>query len=138
MELERLTEEYLRHLEHIQQLQKIADNLKKSLVESIEHQGEEDEKGHQWLPAGKYLLQRQRRQGQSKLNIQRAEEWARERGIWDKVSKSVEVLDEDSLMGYLYDHREDEDIEEQVQSLYDPAPVSYAFVKPVEEASYDY
>ena len=138
MDLERLTEEYLRHTEHIQQLQKMVDRIKQDLVEEVQHRGEEDDKGHQWLPAGKYLLQRQRRQGQSRLNIERAEEWARSRGIWDKVSKTVEVLDEDSLMGYLYDHRDDDGIEDEVKALYDAAPVTYAFVKPVEEASYDY
>ena len=136
--IERLTEEYMVHANHLKQLEKIVASLKAELNEAIIAGGDTDDKGHQFLTAGKYLLQRQRRQGKQKLNIQRAEEWAKERGIWDQVSKHIEVLDEDALVGYVYEHRNKEGVEEEFQSLHDPAPTSYAFVHPIEETQYDY
>jgi hypothetical protein len=135
---ERLTEEYLRHLDHITMLQKTVNEYKDQLNKMIEENGEPDDKGHQWLPVGKYLLQRQRRQGKKMLNLQRAEEWAKEQGIWEEVSKTITVLDEDALVGYVYEHRDEEGLEEQFQDLHDTSPTTYAFMKPVEEENYDY
>jgi len=137
-DIERITEEYMSHLHHIEVLQRLTNELKRQLNEHVESSGDEDEKGHQWLPAGRFLLHRQRRQGKKMLNVQRAEEWARERGIWDKVSRTVEVLDEDALVGYIYDNRDEEGLEDQFQDLHDTSPETYAFMKPVEEESYDY
>jgi GNAT superfamily N-acetyltransferase len=137
-DIERLTEEYLRHVQHAEVLQKTINEYKRELNGLVEAEGDEDDKGHQWLTAGKYLLQRQRRQGKKILNIHRAEEWARDRGIWKAVSKTVEVLDEDALVGYIYDHRDEEGLEDEFQSLHDSPPVSYAFMKPVEEETYEY
>jgi len=135
---ERLTEEYLRHLDHIAMLQKTVSEYKDQLNRMVEENGDPDDKGHQWLPAGKYLLQRQRRQGKKVLNIQRAEEWAKEQGIWEEVSKTVTVLDEDALVGYIYENRDKEGLEEEFQELHDTPPVTYAFMKPIEEENYDY
>lgn len=137
-DIERITDEYMQHMRHVEVLQKIINEYKKQLNQHVEDQGEEDDKGHQWLPAGKYLLQRQRRQGKKTLNHQRAEEWAKERGIWDKVTRTIEVLDEDALVGYIYDNRDEEGLEEEFQELHDTPPISYAFMKPVEEENYDY
>jgi hypothetical protein len=136
--IERLTEEYLVHANHLKQLEKIVASLKAELSAAVEAEGDTDEKGHQFLNAGKYLLQRQRRQGKQKLNIKKAEEWAKEKGIWEKVSKVERILDEDALVGYVYERRNEEGLEDAFQSLHDPAPVTYAFVAPVEETQYDY
>ena len=137
-DIERITSEYMQHLNHVEVLQRIIGEYKKQLNALVEEQGEEDDKGHQWLPAGKYLLQRQRRQGKKTLNLAKAEEWARERGIWSEVSRTVEVLDEDALVGYIYDNRHEEGLEEAFQELHDTPPVSYAFIKPIEEENYEY
>jgi hypothetical protein len=136
--IERLTEEYLVHANHLKQLEKIVASLKAELSAAVEAEGDTDEKGHQFLNAGKYLLQRQRRQGKQKLNISKAEEWAKDRGIWEEVSRVERVLDEYALTGYIYEHRNKDGLEEEFQSLHDPAPVTYAFVAPVEETQYDY
>ena len=137
-EIERLTEEYLVHANHLKQLEKIVASLKAELSAAVEDGGDTDEKGHQFLNAGKYLLQRQRRQGKQKLNRDRAEEWAKDNGIWEKVSKVERTLDEDALVGYVYERRNQEGLEDEFQSLHDPAPVTYAFVAPVQEEQYDY
>lgn len=137
-DLSRLTEEYMRHLSHVDTLNKTLAEIKKELSAAVDAEGEEDDKGHKWLQIGPYMLQKQRRQGSRILDIQAAEEWAKERGVWEKVSDEIRVLNEDSLMAYVYDHRDEDDIEDEVQSLYKEAPISYAFMKPVEEATYDY
>lgn len=137
-DIERITDEYMQHLNHVEVLQRIINEYKKQLNKLVEEGGDEDDKGHQWLPAGKYLLQRQRRQGKKSLNHARAEEWAKERGIWSEVSRTIEVLDEDALVGYIYDNRQEEGLEEEFQGLHDTPPTSYAFMKPVEEQNYEY
>jgi hypothetical protein len=137
-DLERIVEEYLRHQSHVEMLQKMIAEYKDTLNTAVQKDGDEDDKGHQWLSVGKYLLQRQRRQGKKVLNTQRAEEWARERGIWDEVSKTVQVLDEDALLGYIYDYRNEDGLEDEFQSLFDTPPTSYAFMKPMEEQGYEY
>jgi hypothetical protein len=135
---ERLVQEYLNNLSLMDTLKKQIESIKSALSKDVDSEGEEDDKGHRWLKVGPYLLQRQRRQGASSLDRDATEQWAKERGIWEKVSKVVEVLDEDALMAYAYEHRDDDDVQAEVQALYKEAPVSYAFIKPVEEDSYDY
>lgn len=133
-----LIRDYITHSEHLDKLTSTVKSIKDYLSSLVDSDGEEDEKGHRWLKVGPYMLKRQRRQGEKKINLQRAEEWARKRGVWDKVKATVEVLDEDALVAYVYDHRDEDGVEEEFQSLFDEAPVSYAFMKPVEEATYDY
>lgn len=136
---EMLINEYMNHLHHMEVLKKTIESMKSALSKLVEEEGEVDDKGHQWLKVGDHLLQRQRRQGSSTLDVAAAEAWARENGVWHKVSKMVEVLDEDALMGYVYEHRDEEGLEQMVKSLYKEAPTTYAFIKPVkEESSYDY
>lgn len=138
MDIERYTEEFVRHQDHAAMLSKTIAEMKKTLTEVVEVEGEYDDKGHQWLPAGRFLLQRQRRQGKKSLNMEKVEEWAKGRGAWAEVSRTIEVIDEDALFAYMFDHRGEEGLEEEFEQLYDEAPVTYAFMKPVEEKSYDY
>jgi hypothetical protein len=136
---EMLVKEYMNHLHHMEVLKKTIDSMKSSLSKLVEEEGEVDEKGHQWLKVGDHLLQRQRRQGASTLDAGAAEEWARENGVWNKVSKVIEVLDEDALMAYVYEHRDEDGLEDMIKSLYKEAPTTYAFIKPSkEEVAYDY
>ncbi len=136
--VERLTKEYLSHLDHQKKLEKMTGELKELLKKAIEKEGEPDESGHRWLPAGSYLLKLQKSQGQPKLSREAAEGWARTKGIWDKVSETIEVLDEDKLMAYMYDHQADEELEEEFQELYiRPEPV-YSFIRPIEQEDIPY
>ena len=138
MDIERLTEELLSHQQHQKVLTDTISEIKKVLEAEIIENGDENEKGHQFLPAGKFLLQRQRRQGKSTLNHDRVELWARERGIWDDISKTITVVDEDALVGYIFQNRDDPNIEEEFQNLHDTPPPTYAFMKPQIEEQYDY
>lgn len=136
--IERMIEEYLNHQHHIDVLQKTVDQYKGSLATMIQEGGQEDEKGNQWLQIGKFFLQRQRREGKRVLNKEKAEAWAKEKGIWESVSQTVEVLDEDAILGYVFECRDDGQTEEEFADLYDPPRITYAFLKPVEDSNYDY
>lgn len=139
MNVERLAEEYIKRKKLLDDLAKQVDDLKKMLNKAIEEDGETDEKGHRWLTAGDYLLQRQKRQGQKSLDMAAVEEWATERGIYDAITTTTTVIDQDRLVGYVYEHRKDDpSIEDEFESLYKEAPVTYAFLPPVVGKQYDY
>lgn len=132
MELERITEEYLRELGHLKTLEKITSEYKKLLIKAIDEQGVPDDKGHKWLAAGKFMLQRQKRQGDKLINKERAEGWAKAKGMWESVKVVREELDEDALLAYMYEHRDDEELEDEFNELYDTPPVTWAFMTPIE------
>ena len=135
---ERMAEEYVSHTNHIQVLQKIVDDIKKNLTEHIEASGEADERGNQFAPVGRFMLRRQRRESRPVLDLAKVEEWAKAKGIWKDVSKTIEVVDEDALVGYVFDNRDVEGLEAEYKALHTEPKVTYAFMKPVEEEHYDY
>lgn len=138
MDIERLAQEYLAHIEHAERLKKTIEEFKGVLIDTIIQDGEEDENGHQWLPAGSYLLQRQRRESRPTLDIAKAEQWAKDKGIWNEVSQTIEVLDQDALYGYIFDHKDTPGLEDEFQQLFTEPKVSYAFMKPTKVQNYDY
>lgn len=135
---EMLIREYLNHLEHSERLQTILSGIKKHLSERLATEGEEDERGHRSLVVGSYVLKSQKRQGSPTLDAAAVEEWAKDLGIWPDIRKTIETVDEDRLVAYVYDHRDEDGMEDTLRSFYREAPISYAFMKPVEEATYDY
>ena len=138
MNVDRLTKEYLKHLDHQKKLEELTKQLKDLLRKAIEDDGEPDENGHIWLPSGHYLLKLQKSQPTPKLDVEKAEEWAKRKGIWTQVSELVQVLSEDRLMAYMYDHQDEEGLEAELESLYiRPDPV-YSFIRPVEQEEIEY
>jgi hypothetical protein len=138
MDLEKLAEEYVKQSKHAKALDKIVKEYKELLSKAVDAQGEPDAKGHKFLTVGRYVLQRQKRQGEKYINTERATRWAHDKGIWDKVKVIREELDQDALMAYMYERRNDEELEEEFQKLYDtPAPV-WAFMPPVIEEPIEY
>jgi hypothetical protein len=139
-EVARYAEEYLKTDKAITGLNKQKETIKGVLKGHVEAVGDVDDKGHKWYQAGRFFMQVQRRQGSESLNKERAEAWAKDKGIWEEVSKTVtEVyLDEDDLLGYMFDNREDKDLEREFKELYDVPSPTWAFMKPVEEEHYDY
>lgn len=143
MNLERITEEYLKLKAHQEGVAAQVEQLKKMLVEKVDEAGVPDDNGHLWLTLDGYLLQRQKRQGKKYLNRARAEEWAKERGCWQDVMVIREELDEDNLLGYVFEHRRSEDpefanIEAELESLYETPDPTWAFMPPVVQKTYDY
>lgn len=138
MDTNRIAKEYLKRL-HMQQVTaKSVQELRGLLEKAIEAEGEPDEKGHVWLAAGDVLLQKQKRQGDPFLDREAAEQWAKELDIWDEVKRTVEELDEDALVAYVYQNRDDEGLEEQFQQLFVTPDPTYAFIKPQEVKDIEY
>lgn len=137
-ELSKLVDEYMAHEKHRKMLEKMSGELKRIIKKKLTEEGTPDDKGHKWLQAGKWQLQLQKRQGEPKLDQQAAEDWAKERGFWKSVSRTVEVLDEDALMAYMYERRDDEELEEEFQDLYVTPDPTYAFQQPQEDKYNDY
>jgi hypothetical protein len=139
MDTERLVAEYLKRRATLEALQKTVGELKEMLTEVIDKEGIPDEKGHIWYTAGNYLLERQKSGGKMVMDHARAEQWAKDRGIWDEVKVVREDLDEDALLGWVFEHRKEEGLEQAFKdSTYVQTPVVYSFIKPIEQKSYDY
>lgn len=139
MKVDRLTQEYLTRLSLLEKLQKTVGELKEMLIEVIDNEGIPDEKGHRWYTAGDFLLKRQKSGGIKRLDPSLAEQWARDRGIWDDVSVvPPRQLDEDRLVGWVFEHRDDEGIESAFQECYVETPIVYSFIKPQVGKQYDY
>lgn len=138
MNVERLAKEYLSRKKFLDDTARTVEELKALLNKAVESEGTPDEKGHVWLAAGDFLLQRQKRQGKSYLDRAAAEEWAKAKGIWDEVKVVKEELNEDALLGYAFEHRKDPGLEDEFEALYvEPAP-TWAFIAPIEQKQYEY
>jgi hypothetical protein len=139
MNLERLAEEYLKRKKLQEAITKQVSEIKDILATAVDEQGILDDKGHKWLTAGKYSLQRQKRQGSKYLDRAKAEAWAKEDGFWDAVKVTREELSEDALLGYVFDERRTSDgIEATLESMYvEPAP-TWAFQSPILQEDYEY
>jgi hypothetical protein len=138
LDLERITDEYVKQTSHMKVLEKMVKEYKDLLTKAVDAQGEPDAKGHKWLTVGKYVLQRQKRQGDKCINTERATQWAQDKGIWDQVKVVRVELDQEALLAYMFEHRDDKELEAEFQTMYDtPAPV-WAFMAPVIEDPIDY
>lgn len=112
--LERLAEEFKKSKETIDILEKRLGEMKKQLTEAVTIFGYADDKGHQWLKVGSFELKRERRISRS-LDTMAVEQWARSNGHWDTIKKVVEVVDEDNLVKFAWEHK---DHEETVTAFY--------------------
>ena len=137
-ELRHLVDEYVSHDGHRRMLDKMVSDIKSALKEAIETHGTPDDRGHKWLQIGKWQLQLQKRQGEPTLDKEAVEEWAKAKGFWEEVSDTIEVVNEDKLMAYMYENKDDEELENQLQSLYTKPKPSYAFQPPMEDKYNDY
>lgn len=111
---EKLAEDFRKSKEAIDALTKRQDAMKKELIDALKKNGYEDDKGHLWWSVGDKELKYERRVSRS-LNVDAAEQWAREQGIWDDIKEVVERLSEEKLLGYSWLHKEAEDT---IQSFY--------------------
>ncbi len=106
--MERLAEEYKKSKETLDILEKRHNEMKKQLTEAVTVFGYADDKGHQWLKVGDYELKRERRVSRS-LDVSAVEQWARSNGYWDIIKKVIEVVDEDNLVKFAWEHKEHEE-----------------------------
>lgn len=139
MNIERLAEEYVKRKKLLDSLTKEVNDLKGMLSEQVDTDGDVDEKGNRWLVAGKFLLQRQKRQPQKYLNLEAAEQWVKDLGVWDEVKVVREQLDEDKLLGFVYDNRRTHpEFEDVLEGMYVEPDPTWAFISPVEQKQYEY
>jgi hypothetical protein len=107
--MERLAEEFKKSKETIDILEKRLGEMKKQLTEAVSIFGYTDDKGHQWLKVGSYELKRERRISRS-LDVTAVEQWARSNGYWDAIKKVVEVVDEDNLVKFAWENKDQETV----------------------------
>jgi hypothetical protein len=99
--------EFIGFKKRIDDLTKQQSVIKAELMEVVEQEGIEDDKGHFWLELpeeveGYVSLQRQRRATQ-KINPEVALHLLKARGLADRCIKTIEVVDEDEIMACLYE-----------------------------------
>lgn len=110
----KLAQEFKKSKEAIDALTKRQNEMKAELVKAIQEHGYEDDKGHLWYELDDLDLKYERRVSRA-FNSDAAEQWAKELGIWDDLKKVVEMLDEDKLLGYAWNHK---DLEPKIQEFY--------------------
>lgn len=134
MNLERLVDEYTKRKEHLNATEKKVNELKELIAQRIDKEGDVDDKGHKHLQAGKWALTRRWNQGEPVLNKEEAMNWASDLGILDKVTyQPPRELDEDALAGWVFDHRDDPNIEAEYKKLWEPKAGYWSFISPVEK-----
>ena len=104
------------------------NDLKKILIEEVEHYGEEGMNGHISLNIddeikGSLTLTKQRKVS-NPLDIEVAEKLLEERGIKDECIKMVPVLDDAAIMAAHYTGKLSE---QDIDAMF-PAKVSWAFI----------
>jgi hypothetical protein len=112
--VQRLAEEFIRSKETQASIEKRTNSIKAELTAFVESAGVPDDKGHLWLTVGDMKLKRERRVSRS-LDTQAAQNWAVENGHWDSVKQTIEILDEDKLLGLAWSNKE---LEDEIQSFY--------------------
>ena len=108
--------------------EKKSKELREKIFSKIDKDGEVDSEGHVLLAFdepidGVYGFKKQRRVSR-KINEELAKELIIEKGLEDKLYKTIRVVDEDALMAAMYSA---ELTEEEVDSIY-PLVVSWAIV----------
>ncbi len=118
----RLVEEYKSAKDLADSSKKRADALKKELSDLVESEGYEGDNGHLWYEIGDYKLKRERRVSKT-FDSDECGVWAKDTGLWDKVSEVVELLSEDKVLALAWD---DPEIREEIERFY-KEKVTWAF-----------
>lgn len=106
------------------------EDLRKMLLDVLLEKGDEDDKGHRYMRwpddpiEGRIKgIQAQHRVSRV-LNAERAEEYLRDKGLYDKCTDKVVVLSEDKVLGLNFNGTIPDD---ELEALYDVSE-TYAFV----------
>ena len=126
-----LVTEYKNSREFEEKIAARTAELKRELVRLVKEYGNSDDKGHKWLDAGDNQIKHERRVSKG-FNSSAAQAWAKEMGILDKVTETIEVFSEDKLLAYVWDNP---DLQDKLDSFYEQKE-TWAF-KVVEGKSYD-
>ena len=112
----------------IEFIEKEQKELRSNLFEELDTSGEVDDKGNVIIELpedvdGNSVIMKQRRTSR-KINEAKAEEIIEQKGLEDKLFKTIRVIDEDALMAALYS---DELTEAEIEEMY-PQTVTWALV----------
>ena len=110
----RLAKEYQAAKDASEVYKKRADKMRVDLIHAVNSFGFEDDKHHRWIE-GEELNIKYERRVTKRLDLEAVESWAKESGVWDRIMQTIEVVDEDKLMGLAW---EDPEVAKIVQSLY--------------------
>jgi len=118
--------EYIFLKKQLEFLEKQQKDLKAVLFDLLDQDGELDSKGHLFLELptpieGILSLQKTRRVSR-KVNEEEAMRIIEEKGLQDKLLKTIQVVDEDAVMAALYS---DDLTEEEIDAMY-PITVTWA------------
>lgn len=109
-------------------LEKEQKELRTELFEQLDTNGEEDDKGNVVLELPEevdgYVSVVKQRRVSRKVNEEIAERIITEKGLEDKLYKTIRVIDEDALMASLYS---DELTESEIDEMY-PQNVTWALI----------
>jgi hypothetical protein len=105
VDLGRIVTEYVNLKGLVDKYQSRLDDIKKELSNQVDWFGDVDDKGHKWLPAGEHQLKRERRVSIN-LDNRIAEQWAKDKDMWDEISEEIRVVSEDKLLGKVWDNPE--------------------------------
>ena len=127
-DFEAQTKEYAFLKKQIEYLEIQQKALREKLFEQLESNGEPDSDGNLYLELSQEIegfrgVMKQRRVSRN-INEAKAEEIITEKGLEDKLYKTIRVIDEDALMASLYS---DELTEEEIDEMY-PQHVVWALV----------
>lgn len=127
----RLAAEYKEAKSFADRAAKRAEELKKILVKDVQENGQPDDRGHKWCPAGDFQLKHELRK-YTKFDLDAAAQWAKDHGLWDEVKDVIEVPNEEKILALGWTHPEYSEI---IAEFYKTSEV-WAF-KLIEEKSYE-
>ena len=120
--------EYVFLKKQLEYLEKQQKELREKLFSHLENSGDADSDGHIVLELpqeieGVVAIKKQRRVTR-KINEEAAETVINQKGLQDKLYKTIRVVDEDALMAALYN---DELTEEEIDVMY-PQNITWALI----------
>ena len=103
LSIERLAEEYKKAREFEDKAKAHVASLRDSLVAALQENGDPDEKGNLWLDGGRFRIKYEQRVSTT-LEVDKVEVWAKESDMWDEITQTITVIDEDKLAGLAFSH----------------------------------
>jgi len=113
--LQKLVEEYLKAKTFSDSAARRTDELKAELSNMVDNEGYSDHKGSKWLETKNGIQLKRERRVSVSLDQVSARAWAEGNDLWDQISVTVQMLDEDALATVAWEHPE---LQSEIQELY--------------------
>lgn len=113
--LQKLVEEYLKAKTFSDSAARRTDELKAELSNMVDNEGYSDHKGSKWIETKSGIQLKRERRVSVSLDQVSARAWAESNDLWDQISVTVQMLDEDALATVAWEHPE---LQSEIQELY--------------------